>query len=114
MNRDATPPTSWLNAALAFVYPEVCQICGDERAAVADGLVCPRCRGQVRFIKPPFCERCGLPYAGDLTTKFECTNCRELELHFRSARSAVAAAGPVLEAIHRYKTSQPRQSPRSP
>jgi len=57
----------------------------------------------VRFIKPPFCERCGLPFAGALTTSFECTNCRELELHFRSARSAVVARGVVLEAIHRFK-----------
>ncbi len=57
----------------------------------------------VRFIRPPFCERCGLPYEGDLTTPFECANCREMQLHFRSARSAVAAQGVVLEAIHRYK-----------
>jgi ComF family protein len=57
----------------------------------------------VRFIRPPFCERCGLPYPGDLTTPFECTNCREMELHFNSARSAVVARGIVREAIHRYK-----------
>ena len=56
-----------------------------------------------RFIQPPFCERCGLPYQGDVTTKFECTNCRETELHFRSARSAVVARDPVLDVIHRYK-----------
>jgi ComF family protein len=57
----------------------------------------------VRFIKPPFCGRCGLPFEGDITTPFECTNCREMELHFRSARSAVVARGGVLEAIHRFK-----------
>ena len=57
----------------------------------------------MRFIRPPFCERCGLPYPGDLTAPFECTNCREMELHFSSARSAVVARGIVREAIHRYK-----------
>jgi ComF family protein len=57
----------------------------------------------VRFIRPPFCERCGLPFVGELTTTFECSNCRELELHFRSARSAVATGSMVLEIIHRYK-----------
>jgi ComF family protein len=57
----------------------------------------------VRFIRPPFCERCGLPYSGNLTAPFECTNCREMELHFSSARSAVVAGGIVLEVIHRYK-----------
>jgi ComF family protein len=59
----------------------------------------------VRFIRAPFCERCGLPYPGDLTTSFECTNCREMDLHFSSARSAVVAKSVVLEAIHRYKYS---------
>ncbi len=94
---------TWLNAALGFLYPELCQICGSERAPASDGFVGVRCWNQVRFIKPPFCERCGLPFEGDITTSFECTNCRELELHFQSARSAVTARGTVLEAIHRYK-----------
>jgi len=92
-----------VNAALGFLFPEACQICGTERATPSDGFVGARCWSQVRFIKPPFCERCGLPYDGDITTSFECSNCREMELHFCSARSAVAARGPVLDAIHRYK-----------
>jgi len=43
--------------------------------------------------------------AGNLSTatKFECTNCREMELHFSSARSAVVAKTIVLEIIHRFK-----------
>jgi len=92
-----------VNAALGFFYPEVCQICRDGRATAAEGYVCARCWQRVKFITPPFCDRCGLPYEGDITTAFECSNCREMELHFRSARSAVAAGDPVLEAIHRYK-----------
>ena len=97
---------SWLNAGLAFVYPEACQLCGERRAKVEEGLVCTRCWTQVRFIKPPFCDRCGLPFDGAITTHFECSNCREMELHFSSARSAVVAAGVVLETIHRYKYQQ--------
>jgi ComF family protein len=57
----------------------------------------------VRFIQSPFCERCGLPFEGEITAAFECTNCRELKFHFDSARSAVRAQGVVLEAVHRYK-----------
>ena len=95
--------TRWLEAGLSFFYPEVCQICEERRATAAEGFVCTHCWQQVRFIKAPFCERCGLPYAGDITTPFECANCREMELHFRSARSAVAVRGVVLEVIHRYK-----------
>ncbi len=97
---------SWLNAGLGFFYPEVCQLCGEERAGCAEGYVGSKCWQRVRFIRPPFCDRCGLPFEGDITTRFECANCREMELHFRFARSAVVAKGPVLDVIHRYKYNQ--------
>lgn len=94
---------SRFDVSLAFLYPETCQICRTERATARDGFVCAHCRAQVRFIKAPFCERCGLPCPGDFTTPFVCTNCHEMELHFSSARSAVVAHSVVREAIHRYK-----------
>jgi competence protein ComFC len=94
---------NWLQAGLALVYPETCQLCKTARATARDGFVCRRCWSRVRFIRPPFCQRCGLPFAGALTTSFECANCCDLELHFSSARSAVVAKGVVLEAIHRFK-----------
>lgn len=93
----------WLDTTLSFFYPEVCQYCGNERATAGEGFVGERCRENVRWIQPPFCERCGLPFEGDLTTPFECSNCREMDLHFCQARSAVAARGMVLEIIHLYK-----------
>ena len=95
--------SKWLNIALGFFYPEACQICGRQSATPTEGFVCQSCRQAVPFIQPPFCMRCGLPYDGEFTTAFWCQNCREMELHFTSARSAVAARGTVLEAIHRYK-----------
>jgi competence protein ComFC len=93
----------WADAALSFIYPEVCALCGKHRALHQDGYVCPECWKQVRFIVPPFCDRCGLPFVGEIEVAFECGNCHEMELHFTSARSAVTARGPVLEAIHHYK-----------
>jgi competence protein ComFC len=89
--------------AVGFIYPNVCQLCGAQRATSAEGFVCSRCWQGVRFIKPPFCKRCGLPSQGALTTEFECTNCREMKLHFRSARSAVVLRGLVQEVVQRYK-----------
>ena len=106
MSSSATSFKSWLNAGLGFLYPEACQLCGVNRAKLDEGLVCSRCWQQVRFIRPPICERCGLPYAGAITTNFECANCKEMDLYFTSARSAVVAGGVVLEAIHRYKYQQ--------
>jgi competence protein ComFC len=94
---------TWLDASLGFLYPNACQICRSARATAPEGYVCAGCREEVRLVKPPFCERCGLPYDGAITTSFECGNCREMELHFQSARAAVLAGGLVLEVIHRYK-----------
>ncbi len=94
---------TWVNTALGFIYPNVCQLCGKARAMPTEGFVCGSCWEQVRFIKPPFCKRCGMPYEGEITASFECTNCREMKLHFRSARSAVSAKGVVRDVILRYK-----------
>ncbi len=99
----AAPLAHYLEAGLAWFYPRVCQLCEAERATPEEGFVCRKCWTGVRFIKPPFCERCGLPYEGEITGPFECSNCRDLELYFTSARSAVAAKGVTLEIIHRFK-----------
>ena len=97
-----------LSASLDLLYPPLCQLCHQHRAEPRAGLVCGQCWTQVRFIRPPFCERCGLPFGGELTDKFICTNCHDLTLHFSSARSAVVARTVVLEAIHRFKYSGAR------
>lgn len=93
----------WLNAGLGFVYPEVCCLCGGARATPVEAFLCGKCRAQIRFIQRPFCERCGLPFEGEIHQSFECTNCRDRDWHFLRARSAVLARGAVLEAIHHYK-----------
>ena len=92
-----------LNTALSFVYPEVCQYCGQQRATPDEGYVCQRCWKNLRFIRPPYCERCGLPYEGAIDGTFRCSNCADVELHFVRARSAVAAEGMALEILHRWK-----------
>ena len=91
------------HAALNFLYPPVCQMCRSERAGVDEGFVCAKCAAGVQFVTAPFCERCGLPYEGEITNTFQCGNCCEMELHFRTARSAVIANQLLLEIIHAYK-----------
>lgn len=94
---------TWLDAALSFLYPEVCQICGQEPATPGNGYVGTNCRKNVTIIAPPFCERCGLPFEGDINTSFQCANCREAKYAFTHARSAVPARATALDIIHRYK-----------
>lgn len=101
-------PKEWLDAALNLLYPAVCRICEKQRATRDEGYVCQSCwsgKEGVRFIMEPFCRRCGMPFEGEITVQFECSNCRDSHFHFSSARSAVVAKGVVLEVIHRYKYS---------
>ena len=100
------PLANYLEAGLALFYPHACQLCETERATPEEGFVCAKCWTGVRFIKPPFCERCGLPSEGEITTTFVCANCQDVELHFSSARSAVTAKSVTLEVIHRFKYSR--------
>jgi competence protein ComFC len=95
--------TAWTEAALTFVYPDVCQQCHEARATRGEGYICRACWGQVRFIVAPMCDRCGLPFDGEISDVFDCANCHEMDLHFTQARSTVAAKGMVLEIIHRWK-----------
>lgn len=100
-----TAPTlaTWTEAALTFFYPDVCQHCHESKATREEGYVCPSCWRNVRFIVAPMCDRCGLPFEGEIGTAFNCTNCQEMDLQFSRARSAVAAKEMVLEIIHRWK-----------
>jgi ComF family protein len=105
-NHFAPALRAWFNTGLALLYPDVCQVCQAEPATARDGFVGAKCWSQVRFIRPPLCDRCGLPFAGEINTQFVCTNCHELKLHFTYARSAVAAKTMVLEVIHQFKYGQ--------
>jgi ComF family protein len=101
--RTGDHPRSWLDAALAFFYPEVCQLCGEERASRAEGYVGPRCMGAVEWVKAPYCQRCGMPFSGEITGEFECDACRGAHWYFASAQAAVIARGVAMEMVHRYK-----------
>jgi ComF family protein len=95
-----------LHAGLALFYPDCCQICADEAATPHQGYVGNRCRsgpGGLRWVLPPYCERCGLPFPAAITGPFSCANCRNLDLHFSHARAAVVATPLVLEIVRRYK-----------
>lgn len=90
-------------AVLGLVYPPVCEICRESRAGRAEGFVCGTCWQGVRFIRPPYCQRCGLPWDGEITDEFDCANCRDDDPAFEYARAAVVAQGVVLDVIHRFK-----------
>jgi competence protein ComFC len=94
--------SAW-DAALSFVYPPVCQICAKERATALEGYVGGKCWSDLRFVTAPFCERCGVPFEGDITHSFICQNCEGEKFGFSFARSAVVANPLILQVIGSYK-----------
>lgn len=93
----------WFEAVAGLLYPEVCQVCQNERATAEEGYVGAKCREEVEFIAEPYCDRCGSAFEGAISTLFECGNCRGMTWHFCYARAAVAATGVVRDIIHGYK-----------
>ncbi|HNQ88558.1 MAG TPA: ComF family protein [Verrucomicrobiota bacterium] len=98
---------NWLlDAAVAFFYPDWCQICRAEPSNAREGYVGRTCRSRpdgVRFVEPPWCGRCGLPYEGAIDHAFVCGNCARQVWHISHARAAVVATPLILDVIHRYK-----------
>jgi ComF family protein len=93
-----------LTAAVELVYPRNCQIClvAINRPG-AIGYVCASCLSTVKPIRAPFCQRCGLPFPGELLGEFECSNCRDKHYAFQRAIAAVSTANVMRECIHRFK-----------
>jgi competence protein ComFC len=97
---------TWADHGFNLLYPPVCQICRNRRADASQSYICPGCisgKGGVRYLIPPFCNRCSLPHQGDITTEFTCGNCSDTELHFRYARSSVVTTPLLLKVIHGWK-----------
>ncbi|NUN94269.1 MAG: ComF family protein [Verrucomicrobiae bacterium] len=90
-------------AALDLVWPRQCQACGETRFCVRFAFLCDPCFVSATRLEPPWCERCGLPFAGLAGEGHECPNCRGAKLQFERARSAVRFRGVVRRALHGLK-----------
>jgi ComF family protein len=88
---------------LGFFYPNVCQLCHENRARREQGYICESCASQVQWIEPPFCERCGALAMGAISGPFVCAHCSDVPPSFVTARAAALIDPTVREVIHRYK-----------
>ena len=96
----------WVGPVLDLLYPRNCQFCTRPLAETERGVVCTDCLARVKCIEPPFCQRCALPFAGTVTSEFECGYCRDLPFHFSRAVAGCRAEGIVRDCIHRFKYNQ--------
>jgi predicted amidophosphoribosyltransferase len=78
-----------------LLLPRRCVSC-----AAAGHVFCVRCRGALRALSAPLCERCGAPTAWPVE---RCRECAGRRLAFASARSAFAYAGPARPLLRAWK-----------
>ncbi|MFQ6057611.1 MAG: ComF family protein [Anaerolineae bacterium] len=79
---------------LDLLFPPRCVGC-----RAAGEWLCPRCRAQIEFIRPPICSRCGRPtHRARL-----CALCRRNPIPLDGIRAVAYLEGVLREAIHRFK-----------
>ena len=92
-----------IRAAVDLIYPRHCQFCTAALREQEPGVVCASCLALAKRIVAPFCQRCSLPFAGQIAAQFECGYCRDIPFHFSRAVAACRAEGLVRDCIHRLK-----------
>lgn len=90
-----------------ILFPQRCPICSAQIKAFSRGSICPGCWAKAKYVRPPFCAKCGRPLRlqFDLaeTPDYLCGDCRRRTLYFHKARGAFEYEGVVREAIHLFK-----------
>jgi ComF family protein len=90
-----------LATLLDLVLPPRCPGC---RTIVdGDGRYCLTCWQQLQFITPPWCARCGTPFAHDMGPAAECGACLAEPPRFDTARAAFVYGGPARATLLAFK-----------
>lgn len=86
---------------LDLVYPSSCEVCGEvqERGRA----LCSACDEKLPRLLPPFCERCGEHFDGQLDGAFTCPNCHSLSFSFEFSKSVMILDDRTRRIIHRLK-----------
>jgi ComF family protein len=88
--------------ALDLVLPPLCLVC---RKPVGEpGALCPTCWGAIRFIGPPLCNRCGLPFEHAQATAV-CGECLAHPPAFGHARAVMRYDEASKPLILRFKNA---------
>lgn len=97
---------AWALAALDLVFPAFCPLCEAPLAAGRRDPLCGACWEAMPRIRPPWCDRCGLPIRV-LTPPPEppgpCASCRADPPAWDWAWAGAEYEGPVRDAIHALK-----------
>jgi ComF family protein len=85
-----------------FLLPPQCPCCEKFSEEGKPGF-CSNCLSQIRWIEPPFCSICGIPFISREVETHPCGACVTHRKYFTIARALGAFEGSLQEAIHRWK-----------
>lgn len=94
-----------MNFLVELFFPRRCPIC-DKPVDKMGRYICTKCREKIRYIKSPFCLKCGKSLKDD-TIEY-CEDCRNLNHIFDRGR-ALYEYDTVKEAIYRFKYENRRE-----
>jgi ComF family protein len=87
---------------IQFLLPPQCPCCEKFLKEDQQGF-CSKCLSEVRWIEPPFCTVCGVPFISREAENHPCGGCLTRRKYFTMARALGAYEGSLQEAIHRWK-----------
>jgi ComF family protein len=90
------------SALFQFFLPPQCPCC-EKFSEEGKQRFCSNCLSQIRWIEPPFCSICGIPFISREVETHPCGACVTHRKYFTIARALGAFEGSLQEAIHRWK-----------
>jgi ComF family protein len=102
----AVGPSVWLKRFslnfLEFILPRLCLFCGAGVGEDATQAICPKCADAIEWVASPLCPCCGVVFPAGEGGRL-CGDCATDPPPFARARAAALYAGPVAQAIKRFK-----------
>jgi len=96
--------TELMRAVADLILPRTCPFCEDAALLQTDQVLCPACRGALREIAGPLCQKCGLPVQTLLPDGPEfCGRCLSSPAAFGTARYGFSYEESLRLAILRFK-----------
>jgi ComF family protein len=84
---------------LDLIFPPRCTFCD----SFSRDPICSKCKDSVRFISPPFCNICGIPFRSEAVSNHTCGECMKKRRYFSWARGVLVYNDVSANAIQRFK-----------
>lgn len=93
-----------------LLFPRRCAVCDSVLPVLVPGQdirVCPDCIRELRYIREPYCMKCGKPLARD--TAEYCNDCRTKVRSFSAGRAVFLYRGRMKDSMYRFKYAGRRE-----